>query len=56
MEKRCNMRNVFFDFNKYNVIPTTRNMDIDGGRLIHKRKRRPRECLRGAQGEMVYGY
>jgi len=29
--KRCNMHNVFYDFNKYNVIPIVGNMDRDGG-------------------------
>jgi hypothetical protein len=31
MTKRCNMRNVFSDFNKSNVMPDARNMDIHGG-------------------------
>jgi hypothetical protein len=30
MSKRCNMKNVFSDFNK-NVMSSTRNMDMDGG-------------------------
>jgi len=46
MAKRCNMWIVFFDFNKYNVIPTVENMDKYGGWFFHKR----REWLRGGQG------
>ena len=30
MAKRCDMRNVFSDLNKYNVIPVLGDMDIDG--------------------------
>jgi hypothetical protein len=36
MAKRCNMQIVIVDFNKYNVILVTGNMDIDGGFLIQK--------------------
>jgi hypothetical protein len=31
MAKRCNMQNVFSDFNKNNVMPVVGNMDRDGG-------------------------
>jgi hypothetical protein len=31
MAKRCNMRNVFSDFNKNNVMLYVGNMDRDGG-------------------------
>jgi hypothetical protein len=41
MAKRCNMRNVFSNFNKNNVMPSARNIDRDGGLLIHKEG----ECL-----------
>jgi hypothetical protein len=29
--KQCNMQNVFYVFNKYNVMPVVGNMDRDGG-------------------------
>jgi hypothetical protein len=47
--------NCISDFNKYNVIPTTRNMDRDGGSFIHKRG----ECLgvskRGPRRKYIVG-
>jgi hypothetical protein len=53
MIKRCNMRNLFSDFNKNIVMPTTGNIDRDEGWLIHKKGGMPRECLRGAQGRKI---
>jgi hypothetical protein len=44
--KQCNMQNEFSDFIKYNVIPTSGNMNRHGGLFLHKR----RECLIGVQG------
>ena len=38
------------NFNKYNVILATWNMDKDGSWLINKRGGMPMESLRGSQG------
>jgi hypothetical protein len=55
MAKWCNMKNVFYDFNKNNVMPATRNMDIDGGWLIHKRGGFLGVSKRGPSGKWFMG-
>lgn len=54
MAKRCNMWNIFSDFNKNNVMSAAGNMDRDGGWLICKRG----DCLgvskKGTKGEINY--
>jgi hypothetical protein len=50
MAKRCNMKNVFSDFNKNNVMSSCWEYGQRWGMINPQERGMPRECLRGAQG------